>query len=41
MPASLSESQFKDLEEPNDAIVIPAGWRPDQIVATTRARLSV
>lgn len=41
MPASLMESQFKGLEEPNDAIMIPADWRPDQIVAAMRAHLSL
>jgi gluconokinase len=39
MPASLIESQFQDLEAPNDAIMLPADWRPDQIVAAMRARL--
>jgi gluconokinase len=39
MPASLIESQFKDLEEPNAAITIPADRRPDQIVDAIRASL--
>ena len=41
MPASLIESQFKDLEEPNDAIMIPADWRPEEIVAAMRVHLSL
>src|SRR5262245_8317384 len=39
MPASLIESQFKVLEEPDEAITIPADWRPDQIVDAIRAKL--
>ena len=39
MPASLVESQFMDLEEPNDAITIPADWPADRILAAVRAHL--
>jgi gluconokinase len=39
MPVSLIDSQFAALEEPNDALVYPADWRPDQIVAAIRARV--
>jgi len=41
MPSSLIESQFEDLEEPDDAIMFPADWRPDQVVAAMRAHLSL
>jgi gluconokinase len=39
MPANLVESQFTALEEPEDAIAIPATLRPDQIVAAIRTAL--
>jgi gluconokinase len=41
MPASLLESQFTALEEPEDAISIPAALPPDQIVAAIRTALSM
>src|SRR5262245_18226054 len=41
MPTILIESQFQDLEEPKEAITIPADWRPDQIVAAIRANVSL
>ena len=41
MPAELLESQFEALEEPPDAITIPAAWPPDQVVAAIRAALRV
>jgi gluconokinase len=39
MTAQLVESQFETLQEPEDAIVIPAGWPPDRIVESIRAFL--
>ena len=39
MPQSLIESQFLDLEEPEEAITIPAAWPPDQIVRTILSQL--
>jgi gluconokinase len=39
-PASLMESQFGVLEEPGDAISIPANLPPDEIVAAIRAALT-
>jgi gluconokinase len=41
MPATLIDSQFAALEEPNDAMRVPADWPPDQIVAAIRAHLSL
>lgn len=32
MPSKLLGSQFTDLEEPEDALVIPASWTPEEIV---------
>jgi len=39
MPQSLIESQFLDLEEPEEAITIPAAWPPDRIVRTILSQL--
>ena len=39
MPQRLIESQFLDLEEPAEAITIPAAWAPDQIVSAIRSRI--
>ena len=39
-PASLMESQFGVLEEPEDAISVPANLPPHEIVAAIRAALS-
>jgi len=33
MPAKLLDSQFVDLEEPKDALVVPIDWTPEEIVA--------
>ncbi len=41
MPARLVDSQFEALEEPGDAMTIPADWPPDRIVAAARAHLSL
>jgi len=41
MPAELLESQFEALEEPADAVTLPAGWRPGRIVAAIRESLRV
>jgi gluconokinase len=41
MPPALLESQFEALQEPADALTIPAAWPPDQIVTTIRATLAV
>ena len=32
MPSELLGSQYTDLEEPEDALVVPAAWTPDKIV---------
>jgi gluconokinase len=37
MPTSLVESQFQILEEPEDAIVVPAAWPPERIVSAVRS----
>jgi gluconokinase len=39
MSVRLLESQFEILEEPEDAMVIPAGWPPVQIVESIRTFL--
>ena len=39
MPVQLLDSQFETLEEPDNAIAIPAEWKPDRIVKSIRARL--
>jgi len=39
MPLRLVESQFLDLEEPEDALAIPAAWSPEQIVTAIRSQL--
>ena len=39
MPQRLIESQFLDLEEPAEAITIPAAWPPDRIVSAIRSRI--
>jgi gluconokinase len=39
MPQRLIESQFLDLEEPAEAITIPAAWPPDQIVSAIRSQI--
>jgi gluconate kinase len=39
MPQRLIQSQFLDLEEPDEAITIPADWQPDQIVEAIRSQL--
>ena len=39
MPKRLIESQFLDLEEPNESIIINAAWSKEQAVAAIRARL--
>lgn len=39
MPPGLVESQFIDLEEPQDAITIPAAWPPDRIVIAIRSQI--
>ena len=39
MPPRLIESQFLDLEEPNEAIIIDAGWPPEQAVEAIRSQL--
>lgn len=41
MPLRLIESQFLDLQEPEQAITIPADWPPDQIVKTIQSRLDI
>jgi gluconokinase len=32
MPSELLSSQFTDLEEPEDALIVPATWTPEEIV---------
>ena len=39
MPQHRIESQFLDLEEPAEAITIPAAWTPNQIVSAIRSRI--
>ena len=39
MPQRLIESQFLDLEEPAEAITIPASWTPEQIVSAIRSQI--
>jgi gluconokinase len=39
MTVQLLESQFETLQEPEDAIAVPAGWPPDRIVESIRAFL--
>lgn len=39
MPQGLIGSQFSDLEEPEEAITIPATWPPEQIVRAIRAQV--
>ena len=41
MPAGLVESQFLALEEPGDAITVPASWPPERIVRTIRLELGI
>jgi gluconokinase len=41
MPPRLLESQFEALEEPEDALVISADQRPDEIVTSIRGALGV
>lgn len=41
MPHSLIESQFLDLEEPEDGITIDAAGQAEQIVAAIRSRLGI
>ncbi len=41
MPAVLLESQFEALEEPEDALTLPAGWPPDQIVRSICSSLNI
>ena len=40
MPQRLIGSQFLDLEEPKDGIIIDAAWPPEQIVETIRSQLA-
>lgn len=39
MPASLLDSQFADLEEPDDAIVVHVGEAPDELVRRIETQL--
>jgi len=39
MPKRLIESQFVDLEEPRESIIIDAAWPAEQAVGTIRSRL--
>jgi gluconokinase len=39
MPPRLIESQFLDLEEPEEAITIPAAWPPERIVSAIRSQI--
>ena len=39
MPKRLIESQFLDLEEPNESIIIDAAWSTEQAVGAIRSRL--
>ena len=41
MPKSLIQSQFQALEEPDQAVTIPAEWPPERTVAYVRAVLGV
>jgi gluconokinase len=40
MPQRLIGSQFLDLEEPKEGIIIDAAWPPEQIVETIRSELA-
>ena len=40
MPPSLIESQFLDLEEPQESIIIDAAWPPEQIISAIRSQVS-
>ena len=39
MPKRLIESQFLDLQEPTEGIIVDAAWLPEKIVATLRSEL--
>jgi len=39
-PGMRMESQLRDLEEPEDAITIPASWPHDTVVEAIRTTLS-
>ena len=39
MPQGLMESQFRDLEEPQDCVVIDGAWPPEQIVRSVRCQI--
>ena len=39
MPQRLIESQFLDLEEPKEGIIIDAAWPPERTVETIRSQL--
>ena len=39
MPPGLIESQFLDLEEPQDCIVIDGAWPPEQILGSIRSQI--
>jgi gluconokinase len=41
MPQRLIDSQFRDLEEPNSGITIPAAWSPERIVKAARTVLGI
>lgn len=32
MPTKLIDSQFSDLEEPKDALIVPVAWTPEKII---------
>jgi len=40
MPQRLIGSQFLDLEEPKEGIIVDAAWPPEQIVETIRSELA-
>jgi gluconokinase len=41
MPPDLLESQFAALEEPPDALTLPAAWPPDRIVTSIQVSLGL
>ncbi|HEX2696720.1 MAG TPA: gluconokinase [Anaerolineales bacterium] len=41
MPTALLDSQFESLEEPTDALTLPAEWSPERIVMVIRASLGI
>jgi carbohydrate kinase (thermoresistant glucokinase family) len=41
MPSALIDSQFRDLEEPQSGLTIPAAWPAEEIVRSIRSQLGL